>query len=136
MRNLFETQLTIAEQLTSNSEKFNYLSAVLRSLFQAAAVTALEIIRELTPDALENAALSAFAKRFKQPTDGLPVEILDIATPVIRSYVSRTYHTGWFERDQLCGNRYSEKTTMNYWNFYMATHGYASTSSREMYSWS
>ncbi|MDZ4251185.1 MAG: ATP-binding protein, partial [Sulfuritalea sp.] len=104
MRNLFETQRAIAEQLTSNSEKFNYLCSVLRSLYQVAAVTALEVIREQTPDAMENAALGAFAKRFTQPTDGLPVEILEVATPVIRSYVSRTYHTGWFERDPVYDN--------------------------------
>lgn len=99
MRNLFETQLAVAERLESSSEKFNYLCSVLRSLFQVAAVTALEIIREQTPDAVDNAALGAFAKRFNQPTDGLPVEILEVATPVIRSYVSRAYHLGWFERD-------------------------------------
>ncbi|MCX5541490.1 hypothetical protein M3A49_18625 [Paraburkholderia sp. CNPSo 3076] len=104
MRNLFETQQAVAEQLTSSSEKFNYLCSVLRSLFQVAAVTALEIIRELTPDAVDNAALGAFAKRFNQPTDGLPVEILDVATPAIRSYVARAYHTGWFERDPAYGN--------------------------------
>lgn len=104
MRYLFESQLAVAEQLTSSSEKFNYLCSVLRSLFQVAAVTALEIIREQTPDALDNAALGAFAKRFNQPTDGLPVEILEVATPVIRSYVSRTYHLGWFERDSDHGN--------------------------------
>lgn len=104
MRNLFEVQLAVAEQLTSSSEKFNYLCSVLRSLYQVAAVTALEIIREQTPDAVDNAALGAFAKRFSQPTDGLPAEILDVATSVIRGYVSRTYHTGWFERDSTYDN--------------------------------
>lgn len=104
MRNLFEAQLMVAESLPSNSEKFNYLSSILRSLYQIAAVTALEIIQELTPDAVDNAALGAFAKRFNQPTDGLPVEILEVATPVIRSYVARTYCTGWFERDSTYGD--------------------------------
>lgn len=100
MHNLFESQQAVAERLTSSSEKFNFLCSVLRSLFQVVAVTALEIIREQTPDAVDNAALGAFAKRFSHPTDGLPIEILEVATPVIRSYVSRTYHSGWFERDQ------------------------------------
>lgn len=104
MRNLFESQQAVAEQLISSSEKFNHLCSVLRSLFQVAAVTALEIIREQTPDAVDNAALGAFSKRFNQPTDGLPVEILEVATPVIRSYVSRAYHSGWFERDPDHGN--------------------------------
>lgn len=104
MRNLFESQQAVAEQLTSNSERFNYLCSIVRSLFQVAAVSALEIVRELTPDAVDNSALGAFAKRFNQPTDGLPVEILDVATPAIRGYVARTYHTGWFERDPAYGN--------------------------------
>lgn len=104
MYNLFESQHVVAEQLTSSSEKFNFLSSVLRSLFQVAAVTALEIIREQTPDAVDNAAFGTFAKRFNQPSDGLPVEILEIATTVIRSYVSRTYHVGWFECDPVYGN--------------------------------
>lgn len=100
MHNLFESQQAVAEQLTSSSEKFNFLCSVLRSLFQVVAITALEIIREQTPDAVDNAALGTFAKRFNHPTDGLPIEILEVATPVIRSYVSRAYHSGWFERDQ------------------------------------
>jgi hypothetical protein len=99
MRNLFESQLAVAEELASNSEKFTHLCSIVRALFQLAAVTALEIIRELTSDALDNAALAALARRFNQPTDGLPVEILEVATPVIRSFVDRTYHMGWFERD-------------------------------------
>lgn len=99
MRNLYESQESIAEQLTSSSEKFYYLCSILRSLLKVAAVTALEIIREQTPDAVDNSALGAFAKRFNQPTDGLPVAILEVATPVIPSYVSRKYHWGWFERD-------------------------------------
>lgn len=103
MRNLFETQQAVADQLTSSSEKVNYLCSVLRSLLQVAAVTALEVIREQTPASVDNAALGAFAKRFSQPTDGLPVEILEVATPVIRGFVSRTYHTGWFEQDPAHG---------------------------------
>lgn len=104
MHKLFVSQQAVVEQLTSSSEKFNYLCSVLRSLFQVAAVTALEAIYEQTPDSLDNPTLSAFVKRFNQPTDGLPVEILEVATPMIRGYVSRTYHMGWFERDSVCGN--------------------------------
>ena len=104
MRNLFESQQAVAEQLTSSAEKFAYLCSVLRSLFQVVAVTALEIIRERTPDAVDNSAFGALVRRFGQPTDGLPVEVLDVATPVIRSYVSRKYHSGWFERDPEYGD--------------------------------
>lgn len=104
MRHLFEAEEAVAENLASSSETFTHLCSVIRALYQAASVSALEIIRELTPDAIDNAALGAFAKRFNQPTDGLPVEILEVATPVIRAYVSRTYHQGWFELDTAYGN--------------------------------
>jgi hypothetical protein len=104
MRRLFEAEEAAAEHLASSSEAFTHLCSVLRALYQVASVSALEIIRELTPDAVDNAALGAFAKRFNQPTDGLPVEILEVATPVIRAYVSRNYHQGWFELDTAHGN--------------------------------
>lgn len=104
MRCLFEAEQAATEQMASSSEAFTHLCSVLRALYQVASVSALEIISELTPDAVDNAALGAFAKRFNQPTDGLPVEILEVATPVIRSYVSRTYHQGWFEQDATYGN--------------------------------
>lgn len=104
MRRLFEAEQAIAQSLASNVEAFTHLCSILRSLYQLAAVSALEIVRELTPDAVDNSSLGAFAKRFNQPTDGLPVEILEVATPVIRAYVSRTYHVGWFEVDATYGN--------------------------------
>ncbi|HDR9127671.1 TPA: tetratricopeptide repeat protein [Burkholderia vietnamiensis] len=99
MRNLYETQLQIAEHFPSSSDTFHYVCSILRSLYQTSAVVALEVIRELTPDGMDNDELGAFAKRFGQPTDGLPIEILDVATPIIRGYVAPTYHPGWFEAD-------------------------------------
>ncbi len=104
MRCLFEAEQATAEKMASSSEAFTHLCSVLRALYQVASVSALEIIRELTPDAVDNAALGAFAKRFNQPSDGLPIEILEVATPVIRAYVARTYHHGWFELDPCYGS--------------------------------
>lgn len=104
MRNIFEAQQATLEEMVSNSDKFNYLGSILRSLFQTAAVTALEIVRELTPDPLENTDLAALVKRFDKPSDGLPIEILEQATPIIRSHVQRTYHSGWFEPDPQHGD--------------------------------
>lgn len=99
MRNLYETQLQIAEQLPALSDTFHHVCSILRSLYQTSAVVALEVIRELTPDGIDNDELGGFAKRFGQPTDGLPIEILDVATPIIRGYVASSYHLGWFEVD-------------------------------------
>lgn len=104
MRSLFEAQQAVLEEMVSNSDKFTYLSSILRSLFQTAAVTALEIVRELTPDPLENTNLASLTKRFDKPSDGLPIEILEQVTPIIRSHVQRAYHSGWFERDHQYGD--------------------------------
>lgn len=104
MKRLFEAEKAAAEQMASTLEAFTHQCSILRALYQTASLSALEVIRELTPDAADNAALGAFAKRFNQPSDGLPVEILEMATPIIRAYVSRTYHHGWFEPDPVYGN--------------------------------
>lgn len=111
MRSLFEAQQAVVAQLESSSDKFSYLGSILRSLFQTAAVTALEIVRELTPDPLENADLAALARRFDKPSDGLPVEVLDLVTPIIRAHVHRTYHAGWFERDDQHGDTLASAAT-------------------------
>ncbi|MGY3040799.1 tetratricopeptide (TPR) repeat protein [Rhodanobacter sp. TND4EL1] len=104
MQTLFESQLATAEQLPSNSDRFYHLQSILRSLYQLSAVTALELVRELTPDVSDNSALASLARRFNQPTDGLPVEILEVATPIARSLIARIYHKGWFEFDEAYGN--------------------------------
>lgn len=104
MRSLFEAQQATLAGMASDSDRFTYLGSILRSLFQTVAVTALEIVCELTPDPLENTDLAALAKRFDKPSDGLPVEILELVTPTIRSHVQRTYHDGWFERDPQHGD--------------------------------
>ena len=99
MRALFEHQLSIVETFPNNSDRFQHLQSVLRSLYQAAAITALEIVRELTPQTEDDASISALVRRFAQPSDGLPVEVLEKCTPIIRSYVARSYNAGWFEAD-------------------------------------
>ena len=104
MRSLFEAQQVALAGMASGSDRFSYLGSILRSLFQTVAVTALEIVRELTPDPLENTELAALARRFDKPSDGLPVELLELVTPIIRGHVHRTYHPGWFERDPLHGD--------------------------------
>lgn len=99
MRTLFESQLSLAETLATDSDRLQHLQSILRSLYQAAAITALEIVRELTPQPEDDVSISALVRRFSKPSDGLPVEVLETCTPIIRSYVARTYNTGWFELD-------------------------------------
>ncbi|MEJ8850185.1 hypothetical protein [Variovorax rhizosphaerae] len=111
MRSLFEAQQAVLAGMTSDSDRFSYVGSILRSLFQTAAVTALEIVRELTPDPLENTDLAALAKRFDKPSDGLPVEVLELVTPIIRGHVQRTYHLGWFERDPHHGDTLASAAT-------------------------
>ncbi|WP_369943135.1 hypothetical protein [Xanthomonas medicagonis] len=104
MHNLFDSQLSAAEQLPSTSDRLNHLQSILRALYQISAVSALELVRGLTPDGIDNSALTSLARRFNQPTDGLPIEILEVATPIARSLIARTYHEGWFELDATYGN--------------------------------
>lgn len=69
----------------------------MRSLLQSMALSALEIALEATPVIDGDLNFNQFLDRFSQPSDGLPVEILDTLVPRIRGYVFRGYMKGWFE---------------------------------------
>jgi tetratricopeptide (TPR) repeat protein len=57
----------------------------------------MEITLQATPTIDDDLNFVQFLDRFSQPSDGLPVEILDTLVPRIRSLVFRGYMTGWFE---------------------------------------
>lgn len=97
MHNLYQTELDVARGLSSDAETLSHLSSVLRSLLQAASISAIEVIRQATPGLDSEVDLTAFIDRFSQPSDGLPIEVLDKLVPVIRGLVSRQYFRGWFE---------------------------------------
>jgi len=97
VRNVYQGQLQIAVSLTSPSESLSYLCSILRSLLQCISISALETVIQATPSVDDDIDLKPFLDRFGQPSDGLPVEILDALVPRIRSLVFRNYMHGWYE---------------------------------------
>lgn len=99
MQTLYHSQIEIARTLASDSEQFNFLNSILRSILQTATISSFEAIRELTPFSPHDVSIDQFIRRFEQPSDGLPVEALDTLIPIIRSHVSKNYAIGWFEKN-------------------------------------
>lgn len=98
MHSIYVKQLEVAQQHGSHAEALSYLSSILRSLLQSLALSAIEVAYEATPTIDDDLNLKQFLDRFSQPTDGLPVEILDGLVPRIRSMVFRGYMMGWYEK--------------------------------------
>lgn len=97
VRQVYQEQLQIAASLPSPSESLSYLCSILRSLLQCLSISALETVIQATPSVDEDLDLKPFLDRFGQPSDGLPIEILDALVPRIRSLVFRGYLHGWYE---------------------------------------
>lgn len=95
MRKLFDGQLNIARSIDNNSEKLTFLTSILRSLLQSSVVVTFEITKAFTPS--DDLGLPELTDRFCKPTDGVPLQILDTLTPVVRSYFSKDFLMGWFE---------------------------------------
>jgi len=102
MINIYKTHLKTTNEMGDNSTKLNFLTAILRSLLQIASISSLEIVKELTPT--EDPYLDSLIERFRRPSDGMPIEILDKTIPIIRSYVDKRFMTGWFENSKYIKN--------------------------------
>lgn len=98
MKELYKYQIDFSESMPSESERFNYRSAILRSIMQAAAIVSFEVVRALAPLSSNDADVDYLIKRFEQPSDGLPLDVLDALVPIVRGQISKTFMTGWFER--------------------------------------
>lgn len=97
MKSIYLKQLGVARDHQSEAQALSYLSSIMRSLLQGLALSALETAFQATPVIDDEQDLKQFLDRFSQPSDGLPVEILDALVPRIRSLVFRGYFRGWFE---------------------------------------
>jgi len=97
MHDLYQAELEVARALPSDVEVLTHLSSILRSLLQTAALGAIEIVHQAAPATDHDIELARFLDRFAQPSDGLPIEVLDHLVPTIRSLVSRQYFRGWYE---------------------------------------
>ena len=98
MREIYLQELETALVLPSQAESLSYLSSILRSLLQSLAISALETTFQATPAVDDDIDLKQYLDRFGQPSDGLPVEILDALIPRVRGMVFRGYMVGWFEK--------------------------------------
>lgn len=100
MINIYQDQLAHAGNLQNPSEKLTFLTSILRSLLQLCGTTSLEVVKELTPT--DDPALDELIERFRTPSDGLPIQILDKTVSIIRSYVDTRFLSGWFEPTAKC----------------------------------
>ncbi|WP_153050173.1 NB-ARC domain-containing protein [Pseudomonas sp. MF4836] len=98
MKDIYLAELAKTYNMSSESDKLSYLNSITRSILQTAAIVSLEIVRRLIPNSDTGNELDYLASRFQQPSDGLPLEILDKVAPIIRSLISDEYLKGWFEK--------------------------------------
>lgn len=83
------------EGIDNKYEKVNFLTSIIRSILQTAAISILEIAKKNSD--VEDTVLSDFLKRFAKPSDGLPLEIIEYLVPKIRSEFESEFLRGWFE---------------------------------------
>jgi tetratricopeptide (TPR) repeat protein len=113
VKRIYLQELETALALPSEAESLSYLCSILRSLLQCLSISALETTFQATPTVDDDVDIKQFLDRFSQPSDGLPVEILDALIPRIRGMVSRSYMVGWFET--LAGEKESLVTALLGW---------------------
>ncbi len=104
MIKIYLAEIEIAAKLPSKAERFQHYMSILRSMLQAATVCSLEIVIRITPANDGDPRVADLIQRFHQPSDGLPIEALDILIPIVRSYVSKTFMIGWFEKGIISSN--------------------------------
>lgn len=96
MISLFQTEIEKAHGIEVPSERLNYLTCILRSMLQVCAIASLEALRNLAPS--ESSEGESYIERMRHPSDGLPIEIIDFATPKLRAFVKKNHLKGWFEK--------------------------------------
>lgn len=100
MREIYTKEYESVTAMASQEMQFNYLTSCLRSIYQTAAVMCLELIKGHGKLCDHFQEFESLAARFHQPSDGLPLEILDKAVPIIRSLVTADFLVGWYETSQ------------------------------------
>ncbi|HCF4538090.1 hypothetical protein I5I50_23930 [Pseudomonas aeruginosa] len=100
MRDIYTRECEAVAAMVPQEKQFNYLTSCLRSIYQTAAVTCLELIKGHGKLCDHFQEFESLAVRFHQPSDGLPLEILDRAVPLIRSLITADFLVGWYETSQ------------------------------------
>lgn len=94
MKKLYVDEIELANQM-SDSDKFNYLTSVLRSLLQTICISLFEITKEYTPS--DETDLSNLIERFLKPVDGLCIDVVNGLLPTLRTYHNSRFLDGYFE---------------------------------------
>ncbi|MBN8412138.1 hypothetical protein [Halomonas litopenaei] len=95
MKEIYLKHLSESNDIHNHNDRLSYLTATLRSLLQLAVISTFEITKQKTPS--DEVGLSELTTRFCKPSDGVPLQIIDILTPKIRGYLDNQYLQGWFE---------------------------------------
>lgn len=94
MKKLYVDEILVTNQM-SDSDKFNYLTSVLRSLLQTICISLFEITKEYTPS--DETDLSNLIERFLKPVDGLCIDVVNGLLPTLRTYHNPRFLNGYFE---------------------------------------
>jgi tetratricopeptide (TPR) repeat protein len=95
MKDFYIKELDTANSSGGSFEKLTHVTSILRSLLQLITVSALELAERQTPtDAID---LDEYIERFKNPSDGLPIWILDGLVPHLRIHIHPRVGPGFFE---------------------------------------
>ncbi|MCW0350903.1 hypothetical protein [Pantoea ananatis] len=89
----------------NSTDKFLCLTNILRSLLQVISISTLELTKSET--SIDDLDISGLVDRFKRPTDGMPLDIIDKLTPHLRSHFEPRIFTGWYEHDKSTGKSLS-----------------------------
>ncbi|MFN1535583.1 hypothetical protein [Vibrio jasicida] len=79
----------------SATEKVTFYTSVLRSILQASTYASLELCSLVLPE--NEVDLEAHLIRMQQPSDGLPIEIIESILPSLRTYFDTTVCFGWYK---------------------------------------
>ena len=95
MKEIYKKYIEEVDEIDNLSEKLTCLTSILRSMLQMSVITSFEITRGLAPS--DELDLRQLTEKFRTPSDGMPIQILDSLVPLVRTYVNKQFIHGWFE---------------------------------------
>lgn len=91
-------------QKLKNSQVNNILEhriSLLRSILQVSSISTICILSQIDEELIEESRINELLDRFKQPSDGLPIEIIDKILVLLRDKLNnnRSFLNGWYEKN-------------------------------------
>ncbi len=96
MKNIYKREIEVASAIDDKFSKLSYSTSILRSLLQLVTVSAIELSEQQTNT--DDIGLDSYIIRLREPSDGLPITILDNIIPHLRSQIHPRICYGWFEK--------------------------------------